>query len=62
VLFKAGDQVPVIPLFEMVGNGANVVPAQMAFTAENRGVIVPVTTVTSKVNGLAHELELGVKI
>jgi len=32
ILFKAGDQVPVIPLFDVVGNADNVPPEQIAAT------------------------------
>ena len=38
VLFKTGDQVPVIPLVEVVGNGAKIPPEQMAGTAVKIGV------------------------
>jgi hypothetical protein len=38
VLFKDGDQVPVIPLVEIVGNGAKIPPEQMAGTALKAGV------------------------
>ena len=33
VLFKAGDQLPVIPSFEIVGNGAKALPEQIGLTA-----------------------------
>ena len=39
VLFKAGDQVPVIPLLEVVGSGDKVPPEQIAVTGVNVGVI-----------------------
>ena len=32
VLFNTGDQVPGIPLLEVVGNGANAVPEQITAT------------------------------
>ena len=38
VLFKAGDQVPVMPLFEVVGSGARVSFAQMGPTDVNVGI------------------------
>jgi hypothetical protein len=38
VLFKAGDQVPVIPLVEVVGNGVETPPEQIAGTAVKVGV------------------------
>ena len=40
VLFNAGDQVPVIPLLDVVGNAASTAPEQIAAT----GVKVGVTT------------------
>ena len=48
VLFKAGDQVPVIPLFDVVGRVLKDAPEQIAATCVNVGetigftVIVPV--------------------
>ena len=39
VLFKAGDQEPVMLLFDVVGNGFNVPPEQIGGTAVNVGVI-----------------------
>ena len=38
VLSKAGDHVPVIPLLDVVGNGANVSPLQIGSIAVNVGV------------------------
>jgi hypothetical protein len=43
VLFKAGAQVPVIPLFEVVGNGDKVAPEQIGATAVNVGVTIGLT-------------------
>jgi hypothetical protein len=37
VLFKAGVQVPEIPLFEVVGKAAKVCPLQIGATAVNVG-------------------------
>ena len=37
VLSIAGDQVPVIPLFDVVGNAANVAPEQIVATCVNVG-------------------------
>ena len=45
VLSKAGDQVPVIPLFEVVGNTANVAPEQIAATCVNIGVVFGFTVI-----------------
>ena len=41
----AGDQVPVIPLFDVVGNAANVAPEQIAATCVNVGVVFGVTEI-----------------
>jgi hypothetical protein len=41
VLFKAGDQVPVMPFNEVVGNGASKVPAQTGAGILNAGTIKP---------------------
>ena len=38
VLFNAGSHVPVIPLSDVVGNGANVAPEQIGATGLNVGV------------------------
>ena len=43
VLSKAGAQVPVMPLVEMVGNGVNVAPEHIAATGLKVGVIIGVT-------------------
>ena len=53
VLLSAGDQVPVILLFEVVGNGANVAPEQIGATAVNVGVTA-VLTVIVNVAVVAH--------
>ena len=45
VLSSAGDQVPVMPLLEVVGNVANVAPAQIGPTAVNVGVMLELTTI-----------------
>jgi hypothetical protein len=54
VLFKAGDQVPVMPLVEVVGNGDTVLPAQMADTGVNAGNVFPGFTVMVSVAVVAH--------
>ena len=53
VLLRAGDQVPVIPFVEVVGNGANVAPEQIGATAVNVGVTA-VLTVIVKAAVVAH--------
>jgi len=61
VLFSAGDHVPVIPLFEVVGNAANVAPEQMGATAVNVGVTCGFTVMVNVVV-VAHCPALGVKV
>ena len=59
VLSKAGDHVPVTPLFEVVGNAAKVVPEQIEFTCVNVGVTFGLT-VTVIVDCVAHTPVVGV--
>ena len=47
VLFKAGDQLPVIPLLEVVGSGDSVAPEQIGATALKVGVMAEVTVIVS---------------
>jgi hypothetical protein len=54
VLFIAGNQVPVIPLVEVVGNAAKASPEQIAATAVNVGTIVFGFTVIVIVVLVAH--------
>jgi hypothetical protein len=61
VLFNAGDQVPVMPLFEVVGNGDKVVPEQIGATTVNVGVTFGLTVIV-KVVVVAHCPALGVKV
>ena len=49
VLFKAGDQLPVIPLPDVVGNAESVAPAQIGATAVKVGVMAEVTVIVSVV-------------
>ena len=53
VLLSAGDQAPVIPLLEVVGNEFNVAPEQIGVTVLNVGVIVGLT-VMERVVVVAH--------
>ena len=53
VLFNAGDQVPVNPLVDVVGNGANTAPEQIGATALNVGVMFGFTVMV-KVVVVAH--------
>ena len=61
VLFNAGDQVPVILLRDVVGNGANAAPAQIAATGLKVGV-TPGLTVMVNVVAVAHCPAVGVNV
>ena len=61
VLSSAGDQVPVIPLLEVVGNGVKVAPAQIGPTAVNVGITFGLTVIV-KVVVVAHCPVVGVKV
>ena len=61
VLSKAGDQLPLIPLFEVVGKADNVVPEQMAATGVNVGV-TGLFTVIVIVAVVAHWPAAGVNV
>jgi hypothetical protein len=61
VLSKAGDQVPVIPLVEVVGNADKVAPEQIGATALNVGVMFGLTVIVSVVV-VAHCPAVGVKV
>ena len=52
-MFKAGDQVPLIPLLDVVGSAVNVAPEQIGATAVNVGVILGLTTIVNVV-AVAH--------
>jgi hypothetical protein len=47
MLFIAGDHVPAIPLFEVVGNAANVLPEHIAATCVNKGAIAAIIVILS---------------
>ena len=61
VLSKAGDQVPVIPLFEVVGNADKLTPEQIVATCVNVGVVFGVTVIVIN-SVVAHNPEVGVKV
>ncbi len=60
-MFKAGDQVPVMPLVDVVGNAAKGVPEHIGATGLNVGV-VPAFTEIVKVVVVAHWPALGVNV
>ena len=43
VLFKAGDQVPLMPLVDVPGRGASASPEQIGATAANVGTVLALT-------------------
>lgn len=61
VLFNAGDQVPVKPLFEVVGKAVKVCPLQIGATAVKVGVTFGLTTIVI-VAVVAHCPAVGVKV
>ena len=61
MLSRAGDHVPVIPLFDVVGNAASVAPEQIGATALNVGVIFGLTVMVSVVV-VAHCPAVGVNV
>ena len=61
VLLSAGDQVPVIPSLDDVGNAFNVPPEQIGATAVNVGVMFGLTVIVN-VAVVAHCPAVGVKV
>jgi hypothetical protein len=47
VLSNAGDQVPVIPLFDVIGNADKLAPEQIGALAVNVGVILGLTVIVN---------------
>ena len=62
MLFNAGDQVPLIPLLEVVGNAVKVAPEHIGAIVEKIGVVFELFTVMVKVVVVAHCPALGVKV
>jgi hypothetical protein len=60
-LFKAGDQVPVIPLVEVVGKADKGLPEQIAGTTAKIGVIFGFTVIVNVVV-VVHCPAVGVKV
>ena len=61
-MFIAGDHVPVIPLFDVVGNADKAAPLQIGATAVNVGVVGVEFTVIVMVVVVAHCPAVGVKV
>ena len=59
VLFKAGDQVPVILLFDVVGNVANVAPEQIEATWVKPGLIIGLTVKVASLEIVGFEESLA---
>ena len=60
-MLSAGDQVPVMPLVEVVGNALSVAPEQIGATAVNVGVMFGLTVIVNVVV-IAHCPAVGVKV
>ena len=60
-MFKAGDQLPLIPLNDVVGNGASVAPEQIAVIGLNVGITFGLTVIV-KVVVVAHCPTVGVNV
>ena len=61
VLFNAGDQLPVIPFNDVVGNADNVPPEQIGATALNVGVTLLLTVIVNEA-AVAHCPAVGVNV
>ena len=61
VLFIAGDQEPVNPLIEVVGNGETTAPEHTGATGLNVGVMFGLTVI-DKVVVVAHCPAVGVNV
>jgi len=48
-LFRAGDQLPVMPLLDVVGRADKVAPEQIGATAVNVGVMFGLTVIVNVV-------------
>ena len=59
--FKAGDQVPVMPLVDVVGKAAIVAPEQTAATCVKVGVVLGVTVIVI-VATLLQTTSVGVNV
>ena len=60
-LFSAGAQVPVMPVFEVVGKAERLPPAQIAATCVNVGVTFGFTVMVI-VAVVAHNPAVGVNV
>ena len=60
-MFNAGDQLPLIAFNDVVGNGVNAVPEQIAATGVKVGVVFGLTVIVN-VAVVAHCPAVGVKV
>ena len=60
-MFNAGDQDPLMPLIDVVGNAVKAVPEQMAATGVKLGVTLVLTVIVNVVV-VAHCPAVGVKV
>jgi hypothetical protein len=60
-LSNAGDQLPIIPLVEVVGKADKVSPEQIGATGANAGTAFGFTTIVNAAV-LAHNPAVGVKV
>ena len=60
-MFKAGDQLPVIPFNDVVGNADKVPPEQIGATALNVGVTLLLTVIVNEAI-VAHCPTVGVNV
>ena len=60
-MFNAGAQIPVMPLFEVVGKAVNVAPEQIGATGLNVGVTFGLTVIVN-VAVVAHCPAVGVNV
>ena len=60
-MFSAGDQVPVIPLSDVVGSADNDPPEQIGATALNVGVTFALTVIANEAV-VAHWPAVGVNV
>ena len=61
ILLMFGDQVPMIPLFDVVGRSGIKLPLQYEFTTVKVGILIEVTFIV-KLAVVEHWFELGVKV
>ena len=60
-MFSAGDQLPVIPLSDVVGNADNMPPEQIGATALNVGIALLLTVIVNEAV-VAHCPTVGVNV